>query len=99
MHYGSSGAKEEKYWYHCWLVDVERESDRVLIQLPIGRRCVINDANLLIFPGAHTVCLVPRLDTSRITITISPSYEEGGGEDLYLKLINNNNKNNNHHKQ
>ena len=24
MHYGSSGAKEEKYWYHCWLVDVER---------------------------------------------------------------------------
>ena len=37
-------------------------------------RCVINDARLLIFPAAHTVCLVPRLDTSRmITITISPS--------------------------
>jgi hypothetical protein len=26
MHNGSSGAKEEKYyWYHCWLVGVERQ--------------------------------------------------------------------------
>ena len=24
IHNGSHGAKEEKCWYHCWLVDVER---------------------------------------------------------------------------
>ena len=38
IHNGSHGAKEEKCWYHCWLVGVERE----LMGLLIGRVCEIS---------------------------------------------------------
>ena len=82
-----------------------RDSDRVLIQLPIWRRCVINDASLLIFPVVHNRLPGTQrghfedYNNHHLAILFIINNKRGGRreEDLYLinnnQTINNNNNN------